>query len=1280
MSKRLSRILRPVALLISFSLLPRLCLAQVSATPDPQKMWALIIGISRYTRAEPLDFAASDAQSIRDFLASPRAGGIPAEHIFTLLEDQATRQSVEIELEAMQSRVRPGDTVYVFMAGHGYLTNRGIGYFIPSDGDMRVPASTSISFAALKELIELGLGGAGRRVLMTDLCHSGRFGPENSELAGKIQNLINSELLKVSQGAPGSYLNLLSSHPREQSWESETLKGGVFSHALLEALNGKAAGPGSSVIHAAELVAYLRTEVPRGTGGRQTPMANEDFDAQMPLSFLDRPSTPPAAAPQPPQAILTLAIPDQAPYVRIQWIDPGTQAVAVRRIQQGARSLQIDSLAPGEMELLLFDPANRSRRFVVRLKSGPNSFDLASLGRGRSPAAGHGQFLPASFSSTFFKVPIPDPAPSPENEAVLLMKLEAGTQILIDGDSYGISPGSNRYLLLQALSAGPHDLFLIPAPDRERRYRVKLTAGRQIFDPASGALRAVISVQPPPDFLPMPPSLPAGLQDPYRQFAQALWDENLVEPSGRSAFDFFALLSSGAPEPLLNEIRNRLVIAMGDRAQRIILKYLQGGDIRWHASSFEEGATLINRAQSLQRPTDSMRSRELFFRGRSRIESGQYSEAAADLRQSVSLDPSASHALNALGLALWKQNLLEQAIAPLEQAISLSPAWTYPRNTLGLIYLEQRRYEEAARSFLESIELDNEDSMALHCLGQLQFLLGRLDEAEGRLREALRSDPGNAYACETLGELYGRRQEWDRAEQMIRLAIRLEPDELSFQISLAELLQRARRSGDARSLFEGLFRRYPVNPPVLLSYASFLALNTQPKEAETVYRKAIEAAANDANARVRFGIFLQQQDRADDAVRQFKMALQLAPGNTYAHHNLALAYLAQKRVSDAEKELGESMKADPRYPAPVFLLGDLRSVQKRNAEALELYRAALRLSIDANQKDELAEKIERIESEGVAEKIEEARKKAEGRQWAAAWGILANELRVAPVHRGLRDALLALQSEHAEAADLSVLPSAGLAQILNTRFWREQLHADGLWRQGAKAAALEALFTALRSLAPGERQLVAGVYLNLRNEPYGIHGLICRWAQRYIEERDYAGALRLLDTALDWKFFGIVPGVSPLTIDSLMLPPDNPDPSKFSDFEVAHHPDRRVHEAYTAANAGRGDLEQARRYLAALDTANPDVRSRLAAARAMRREENWKGSVGLLKEIQIPDRLLSDRELGVEAVLLFADSQCRAGDCRAAKDSLEAGLMVFPDDKAIKEAMRKLKSSGRSLR
>src|SRR6185503_14882016 len=130
---------------------------------------------------------------------------------------------------------------------------------------------SAVHFTALKEMIESGLAQAKVRVLITDICNAGRIGPENSALGERIQNLINDELAKVDAGA-GSFLNLLASRPTEPSWEREDLGGGVFTHTLLEALNGKGVAPGSTVASAKDVVNFVRSEVPKYTGRQQNPM------------------------------------------------------------------------------------------------------------------------------------------------------------------------------------------------------------------------------------------------------------------------------------------------------------------------------------------------------------------------------------------------------------------------------------------------------------------------------------------------------------------------------------------------------------------------------------------------------------------------------------------------------------------------------------------------------------------------------------------------------------------------------------------------------------------------------------------------------------------------------------------------------------------------------------------------------------------------------------------------------------------------------------------------
>src|SRR6185436_8837037 len=115
----------------------------------------------------------------------------------------------------------------------------------------------------------------------------------------------------------------------------------------------------------------------------------------------------------------------------------------------------------------------------------------------------------------------------------------------------------------------------------------------------------------------------------------------LVQPQGNSAWDFFAQMRNGLPPQLRELLTERLIIAMGNRAQQMILRYLRGGDIQWSAAVFDEGAALSDRMQQLYqfRPATQrdVQSRQSFFAGRALIARGQYPEAIQQLQRSIDL-------------------------------------------------------------------------------------------------------------------------------------------------------------------------------------------------------------------------------------------------------------------------------------------------------------------------------------------------------------------------------------------------------------------------------------------------------------------------------------------------------------------------------------------------------------------------------------------------------------------------------------------------------------------
>ena len=1212
----------------------------LSATPffaqdvpeiDSDRLWAIVIGVSNYAHAEPLQFAASDAESFSDFLQSPRGGGIPEDHIFTLLEDQATRFGVLVALEELQDKVQAGDTVYVYLAGHGFIKNR-VGYFIPSDGALNLPAASAINFAHLKDMVEAGLAHANTRILVTDMCNAGRIGPQQTELAAKIQNLINGELLQIDAGE-GNFLNLLASRPTEASWERDDLGSGVFTHTLLEALNGLGVEPGSTIAAAADVVGYVRAEVPKYTANQQNPMANDDFDPGLPLAYLDLPGPSPEVAAE--ATGLVIVGVGATSYERVEWLDPETESQVVQQITGTEGDVEITPLQPGELELRFYDAENEERALTLTLEEGSNTLRMDALGWSFQPG---GSIRTASLSPV---VPaLPQALPATASSAVLLIRFIDPTDVYLDDAYYGNSGAAGRLVQLRGLTPGVHTLRLVPSPEREYRFRLDLFSGSHVFDLDSGELRFVAARPLSPSQIQVPDTVPAGLVQTYRDFEEALWADNVIAPEGQSAWDYYNQLQVGIPTVIADDLRNRLIVALGNRAQRTILKYRRGGDIRWNAETFEEGALLTARVRQLFRTTPELESQQRFFDGRALIEDGGYAAAVQQLQQAITLDDQASHAHNAIGLAYWQQGLFDEAIPPLQQAITLTPEWNYPRYTLSLVYLEQRLY----------------------------------DEAEAQLDSAVEFNPGNAYAYHTYGQLRRRLGQLDEAEEMIRLAIRLEPDETSFRASLADLLAQAGRGAEADPVFAEVAAADPTSIPVVESYSDFLVSEGRDDEADALFRRAIGLAPEDANLHVVYGSFLRRQSRIDDAEDEYRAAIELDSSNAFAHHNLASLHLALQRLDDAEQELELAIEADPRYAAPQRLRGQIRFAQENYAEALASFETALDLTIELDQQLELQELITQTRGAIVDASLGEAAREIDRRRYDEAWSIYVDAAETAPEDMALRNAILQFQDDFSNEADVAALPASSVSDVVRTRFWTLQQQAEEAWRSGG--GGLDTFLDALDDLDPDEHRLVTSTAFNFSNDSHGIHQVVYRWALRLIEQREYARALELMERTLEQNIFGIVPDFSPLTIDSLMYPEDALDPSQFTDFEIAYHPDRRAHEIYAAATAV-SDADGVGIYLEALESAGPDVGARMFVARTLRVEDRLADAIGFLDYVVAGQDRVQDRQQLPAAYVLLGEIQCESGDCAAGIQTLEAGLGLFPDDVGIRDAIRRMRQGPR---
>jgi uncharacterized caspase-like protein len=213
----------------------------------PGQRWALIVGIGNFTdpNIQALKYTVSDAQSFQDALLDPRIGNFPADHVHTLLNDQATTVNIKIQLNWLARSAGPDDVVVVYVATHGSsrdLDTVGVNYIITHDTVIGPNIDPDELYATALPMVDIANAiatrvKAGRAAIFLDTCFSGNAAVKDAKLiAPGIKNAAPSTqmLNHIKQGS--GRMVFAASGTEQESLESDTLQHGFFTYYLVQAL------------------------------------------------------------------------------------------------------------------------------------------------------------------------------------------------------------------------------------------------------------------------------------------------------------------------------------------------------------------------------------------------------------------------------------------------------------------------------------------------------------------------------------------------------------------------------------------------------------------------------------------------------------------------------------------------------------------------------------------------------------------------------------------------------------------------------------------------------------------------------------------------------------------------------------------------------------------------------------------------------------------------------------------------------------------------------------
>ncbi|MFG0252482.1 MAG: tetratricopeptide repeat protein [Phycisphaerales bacterium JB038] len=108
-------------------------------------------------------------------------------------------------------------------------------------------------------------------------------------------------------------------------------------------------------------------------------------------------------------------------------------------------------------------------------------------------------------------------------------------------------------------------------------------------------------------------------------------------------------------------------------------------------------------------------------------------QAAAWLRQAISLDPYNASAYNNMGVLHLQAGRLFEAAESFEEARKLMPAHPSPRLNLGLVFERAGRYDDAITEYRKALEVAEGFVPAMQALARCQLCHDRTDETTAAL-------------------------------------------------------------------------------------------------------------------------------------------------------------------------------------------------------------------------------------------------------------------------------------------------------------------------------------------------------------------------------------------------------------------------------------------------------------------------------------------------------------------------------------------------------------------
>jgi tetratricopeptide (TPR) repeat protein len=272
---------------------------------------------------------------------------------------------------------------------------------------------------------------------------------------------------------------------------------------------------------------------------------------------------------------------------------------------------------------------------------------------------------------------------------------------------------------------------------------------------------------------------------------------------------------------------------------------------------------------------------------------GLLQEAEDLLRRIVREDRGHADGWNLLGIALQRQDKIQESIEVLQTAIDIAPRSPEILVNLGNTYKESGQQSQAVRLYRRALGLAPGHLMANVNLANTLADSGELDLAEQHARKAIEVDGQAIEALGALANVAEHRRDFAQAIAILEAATKLHPDSPDLLVKLGCTFILAKHFDSAIDVLQRALRYRPGFAEAMNNLGHALFELGRLEEAEQVLLDVVNNRPNMKEAFINLANVYVNQRRHLDALASFGRVFELDPDNASAHFVCGMVYLVE---------------------------------------------------------------------------------------------------------------------------------------------------------------------------------------------------------------------------------------------------------------------------------------------------------------------------------------------------------------------------------------------------